>query len=895
MLTVRLFGVLALMASAGVAFADDSATISEMIGRACAPGGSRAVTLGRNPSSADGTWTIGSPVSLPSDLTLTLDGAHLVMGTGTFCNMFRADGVTNVTLVGTGDAVVDGGVYNGLHEKNARKEGRPPIWVNNLVLFTKVSDFRIEGIRFVNQRWWALNFVGCSRGVIRNLDFLSHHTSEFPDGTVKDTVSRRTYGQVKVKNSDGIDLRAGCHDILVENITGFTEDDTVALTCLPGGFETEILGPDAVYEISDVTVRNVRSACMCSNVRLLAQGGGRICRVLVDGVEDTSVEGRYMTGRGETGVNIGDSHVYRKPQCCAEDMDEIIVRNVRSRAECGVHIRGGAGRIHVSDAVGFDGCPRPFADERVNPLKGLPKVWMSASYRKPYSETVRQCKEGGVDVVQMPFWPHCSPSDRTAVLEALKANGMKGYVEGVEVSESAFLPVVDKMPHEDAVMSGGAYRGLAIDRHLYAFTPGRHSIVVEPPVYSRRQPYAKRVKDASGQTVEVRSGHYYGGYLPTGEAEVIVPLKAFDGRPHLKIIPCVARLAETNAVLEHDTATAAMRGSAEIAERRLVRLDFDLSGLENACLDKVGLAVYWKRDNTDASFRKAHRAQLSVFSPLTRALAEHAGRRDMDAWGRANGGTFPHDLIAGVRFGDECFNLTGMLDDGACSYPIWGFSPSGRRAFAEVAPAGLVQPRTWGHPEVYGADAYGLALYLYHRSCAELVRCYKRGVRSVAPGVKVFRNTTRGTAWSLSNEHDGSGQEALARELDFVHLDPYPVNDKYIPWAIPQDMNYMSGFARRLGKPLVPWLQAHSYAPCGLKDVTPEDVDRMWKQHMFYRPDAIMWLGFDVKGGGHVRSPCRRTAGVRPSPSTPSSMWRSRASDRARVWPSCAIIRRAPS
>ena len=39
------------------------------------------------------------------------------------------------------------------------------------------------------------------------------------------------------------------------------------------------------------------------------------------------------------------------------------------------------------------------------------------------------------------------------------------------------------------------------------------------------------------------------------------------------------------------------------------------------------------------------------------------------------------DIIA-IRFGDECFNLTGWLDCPAASFPIWGFSPSGRAAFA---------------------------------------------------------------------------------------------------------------------------------------------------------------------------------------------------------------------
>ena len=59
----------------------------------------------------------------------------------------------------------------------------------------------------------------------------------------------------------------------------------------------------------------------------------------------------------------------------------------------------------------------------------------------------------------------------------------------------------------------------------------------------------------------------------------------------------------------------------------------------------------------------------------------------------------------------------------------------------------------------------------------------------------------------------------------------------------------MSGLARRLGKPIIPWMQAHAYAPCGLGNVKPADMKRMWAQHLKFAPDGMMWLGFDLKPG----------------------------------------------
>jgi len=113
----------------------------------------------------------------------------------------------------------------------------------------------------------------------------------------------------------------------------------------------------------------------------------------------------------------------------------------------------------------------------------------------------------------------------------------------------------------------------------------------------------------------------------------------------------------------------------------------------------------------------------------------------------------------------------------------------------------------------------------------------------------VFRNTTRADAWSEQNDHDGSGQELLARELDFVHIDPYPVAKTYLEERIPFDMGYMSGFARRFGKPIIPWMQGHAYVPNRLGNVTPADMERMWAQHSQFGADGMMWLGFDLKPG----------------------------------------------
>ena len=115
----------------------------------------------------------------------------------------------------------------------------------------------------------------------------------------------------------------------------------------------------------------------------------------------------------------------------------------------------------------------------------------------------------------------------------------------------------------------------------------------------------------------VRSGHYFGAFVPTGEAEIIVPEKLFDGEPHVRIIPCKVLPVEDGCKPEKDTMTDKMFGP-EIENRHLVRLVFDLSDYKGLLLDKVGIAVYWMSDTESNNWKKRKRGQFSVFSEHTR-------------------------------------------------------------------------------------------------------------------------------------------------------------------------------------------------------------------------------------------------------------------------------------
>jgi hypothetical protein len=421
---------------------------------------------------------------------------------------------------------------------------------------------------------------------------------------------------------------------------------------------------------------------------------------------------------------------------------------------------------------------------------------------------------------------------------------MKVAISFQEITERADRTRTLGFTPEPALMIGGVYQGKAIDRHLFRFTAGLHTILIEPPVYNKGLAYTRGSGGTGPPKNTERIGHYYPDMGPPLRAEVVVPLKLYDGRQHLRVVPAQIEEAPAGSVVEGDSVTPDLMDSSEVRQRKLYRLRFDLSGLEGARLDLTGIAVYWRYGGS-AQYWMFGRGNVSAWAPTTRQAVRAEVRAALQPWIEANGGTFPHDVVLAARYGDECFYITGHVGAPVVSYPLWDFSASTLQAFREKA-GDLEYPRTWGFPEVYGPDAYAYWLYNLHEGCARLCGVAREEIGALAPGLLLYRNTTRMGVFDMANDHDGSGQELLAQNLDIVHLDPYPVTRGYSP-AIPRDMSYCSGLARRYGRLLIPWMQAHTYG--NLQHVTPEQVDRMTEEQYQQGVDAVVWLGY---GGGNT-------------------------------------------
>ena len=275
-------------------------------------------------------WDIEKAILLPSDMTVILEDAHLRMVDGVFDNAFRnelcysEEGRTmageqhDIRIIGVGNAVLDGGELNGLCEQYIRDhpdEGLS-MYVNLTVQFHNVRNFELRNLQFWNTRYWAVCFTYCRWGKLIDLDF-------------------RNYGTME--NQDGIDLRVGCEYVTIENITGITGDDTIALTALAGSYAAKRWSVEGKSpDIHDVSIRNVISASHgCSLLRFLCEDYASIYNVTVDGLKDT--------GKAVSGATIlfgaGNTYFVRERPRQMGELRNIVVRNVSTMAQSGFAFR----------------------------------------------------------------------------------------------------------------------------------------------------------------------------------------------------------------------------------------------------------------------------------------------------------------------------------------------------------------------------------------------------------------------------------------------------------------------------------------------------------------------------------------------------------------------------
>lgn len=311
-------------------------------------------------------WDIPKTVYLHDESILILQNCHLRLTDGCICNMFSNKNARtslamepeqkqrNITIKGVGKAILDGGKHNGLYEVNgiARKVSKYPehkVSENCMIYIENTERLHLDNITVIDQRYWGICLYGTSYSRVSNIHFISSSN---------------------VPNQDGIDLLKGCHDIIVENITGCVGDNIVALLTTDEEIYGNTMTNKREGDIWNITIRNIMVYGVggCALIRLLNHDGFRIYNIRIDNVIEVSpwsdrdapvaqnpdlvicsdnegniIHTRHLTPgeegyRCEAAIIIGESYWYKTSKAQPGDTFGISVSNVMTHARYGLFL-----------------------------------------------------------------------------------------------------------------------------------------------------------------------------------------------------------------------------------------------------------------------------------------------------------------------------------------------------------------------------------------------------------------------------------------------------------------------------------------------------------------------------------------------------------------------------
>ena len=259
-------------------------------------------------------WLLDSAIIIPGNMTIILDNCTIQLSDQCRDNMFRSknagigitepEWITNIKIIGMGDVLLKGAKNprstgdsgrtlvsesqkgRVSYGSDAGKEGikQTGDWRNIMILMAYVNGFTLRNVNIENAHAWAVSFERTLNASISDIRFNS------PEQQVIDGK------EVFIANRDGINLRHGCKNFRIDNISGRTGDDFIAMSIL--GLHSENLEGGGLNstmvtgrrwrgkedDIEQVHITNINCQSKCRAIAIRANDSAGISNVYISGL-----------------------------------------------------------------------------------------------------------------------------------------------------------------------------------------------------------------------------------------------------------------------------------------------------------------------------------------------------------------------------------------------------------------------------------------------------------------------------------------------------------------------------------------------------------------------------------------------------------------------------------
>jgi polygalacturonase len=273
-------------------------------------------------------WKLDRAILLPSNITVMLDNCTIQLSDSCRDNMFRSDNVgmgittpvwnNNIHIIGIGEVFLigadnprssgDAGRTLTLDPDLEREKGNWRVsygtdagnpaqkqtgdWRNIMILIAQVENFSLKNVKIRNSHAWAVSFERTRNAELSDINIFN------PEEI---TIGNR---KMKVFNKDGIDLRQGCKNFRINNISGFTGDDFIALSSLDvkgatdptnGSIHSTMVTASRWKGSEDDTeqifITNINAESICRSIAIRASDSSGIHHVYIEGLISREVPG----------------------------------------------------------------------------------------------------------------------------------------------------------------------------------------------------------------------------------------------------------------------------------------------------------------------------------------------------------------------------------------------------------------------------------------------------------------------------------------------------------------------------------------------------------------------------------------------------------------------------